>query len=90
MSLLRSLIPAVDEPLRHSAVQLYKRTSVKMDTADQPVLVIVSDGGPDHRITFVVGNGCPVPRVGLGYACMCQNMPLSKLVECRRKSDVHT
>ena len=48
----------------------------------KPVLVIVSDRGPDHRCHFWLCSGsfrCTLPSSRLRHADMCTDLPLSVL-----------
>lgn len=84
-------------PLRHSCeITSVVQTNFSQDgsRSNKPVMVIVSDGGPDHIVTYM---SVKLSMIALFQALdmdilvnLCKNLPISKLAECSRKGHVDT
>ncbi|XP_019864157.1 PREDICTED: uncharacterized protein LOC109593572, partial [Amphimedon queenslandica] len=63
-------------PIRHMT-ELYQ-TILKTETHKKPILFIYSDGGPDHRLTYIsvqLSLICLFIKLDLDYLCACRTAP---------------
>ncbi|XP_019860109.1 PREDICTED: uncharacterized protein LOC109588370 [Amphimedon queenslandica] len=61
----------------HHMTELYQ-TILKTETHKKPILFIYSDGGPDHRLTYILVQLsliCLFIKLDLDYLCACRTAP---------------